>query len=101
MLDFTNSSFYPELAPKEEDIELVKQKLLHSKTAKLTSYHVKVFDMSKEDDIKEYEKLMPTIFNDVCAKTCVIWSKDRQFVNGTWKIYMEWSNYSVEKQNEE
>lgn len=98
MLDFSNSSLYSDPAPTEESIELERQRILHEKTAQLTSYHVKIFDMSKDDDRQEYEKLMPELFSRVSAKTCVVWAKDRQLINGTWKIYLEWSDYSIGKQ---
>lgn len=101
MLDFSNSNFYGNPTPKEEDINLSMQKLLRTKTAKLTSYNVKIFDTSKEEDRKEYEELMPKIIEGVYTKKVVIWAKEKALIDGVWKIYLEWSEYTVEKQNEE
>ena len=101
MLDFTNNSFYPNVAPTDQEIELSKQRALHAKSARLTDYHVRVFDMSLNEDVQEYEKLIPELFDKVYKKTCVVWAKERALVDGKWKIYLEWADYTVEKQNEE
>ena len=101
MLDFTNNSLYNNVAPLESEIERETTRLVHEKTASLDGYHVKIFDTAKQSDIEEYEKLMPKLFDGVQSRRCVIWARDRALVEGSWKIYLEWSEYSIEKRNED
>lgn len=81
--------------PTESELEYGQLAKKYDKLAKLSSYNVRIFDMSNTEHVSEYEKLMKELFEGIQTKRCVIWAKDRSLIDGTWKIYMEWSTYSM------
>ena len=92
-MDFSNSSFYP---PTSEDIDRGEEySKLINRYASLKSYNVRVFDMSKQEDIAEYTEVMKEIMNGLPKKTHYVWTKDKTIVDGNWKIFMEWSVYTL------
>lgn len=64
----------------------------------ITSYNVKIFDLSNKDDVPEYESLMLRLIDDVKNGKCIIWSNDRSVLSKkdgtqTWFAHIEWSEY--------
>jgi len=92
-MDFDNQSFY---APTEEDIaQGEKTAALLKRYATLKSYNVRVFDMSVPSDIEDYKKAMVEIMEGIPKKTHFVWNKEKTIVNGNWKIFLEWSVYTL------
>ena len=99
-MDFPNSSLYT--PPLESDIEASQAALEHlRKRASLASYNVRVFDMSLRKDVDEYTSLMKEVLEGLQAKTHYVWAKERTLVDGVWKIYLEWSVYTINKEASE
>lgn len=63
---------------------------------KVTSYNVKVFDMSNDDDRTEYCKLMERLMPLCQNAQCMVSKNELQVLNGTgWWRYVEWFEYKL------
>lgn len=79
--------------------------LKHNKTATITGYFVKIFDMSTPEDVKEYTDTMLSLTKKIQTSECVIWCNEKALVptkdgTQTWKRYLEWSTYEISKESE-
>lgn len=66
----------------------------------IRAHKVKIFDMSKPNDLKEYCKIMKKLTEDIQKSKCTLWANEKQFVsdnngNSTWKKYLEWTEYDL------
>lgn len=90
-LNIPQASFYTPTEP--EILKSAEEALRIKKYAKLDSYNVRIFDMSKKEDIEAYTTVMKEILDGISCKTHFVWAKERTLVDGVWKIFLEWSVY--------
>ena len=61
----------------------------------ITSYNVKVFDMSKEEDRTGYCQLMEKLMPLCQDAKCVVNKNELQVLNNSWHRYVEWFEYKL------
>jgi len=92
--DFKNVSLFP---PIEEAKRGMEQAKYGKEPFKVTSYNVKVFDMSKGEDREEYCHLMERLMPLCQDAKCVVNKNELQVLNNSWHRYVEWFEYELNK----
>lgn len=90
---YKNVSLFPSIDTAVHGLEQAKY---GKEPFKLTSYQVKVFDMSKEADRDEYCKLMERLMPLCQNAQCVVTKNELQVLSGSgWWRYVEWFEYKL------
>lgn len=85
--------------PDPEEMEKARQRVLAQKNVKVKDHCVKIFDMHKAEDVKEYAKTMKELVLGTQTLTHKVWANERKLVSTPqgekWMIYMEWSVFEL------
>lgn len=90
--------------PTPDEMAEQFDKLLHNKHVILKEVCVKVFDTRIEAENAAYCELYKDLYAKVQAKTALVRSVERKFVERptpTWLIYLEWWVYALEVDGKE
>ena len=90
--DFKPASLFPSIEEAKRGFERAKY---GKEPFKVTSYNVKVFDMSKEEDRTEYCHLMERLMPLCQDAKCVVNKNELQVLNSSWHRYVEWFEYKL------
>lgn len=90
--NFKSASLFPSIEEAKRGLE---QARYGKEPFKVTSYNVKVFDMSKEEDREVYCKLMEYLMPLCQDAKCVVNKNELQVLNGSWHRYVEWFEYKL------
>ena len=90
--DLKPASLFPSIEEARRGLE---QARYGKEPFKVTSYNVKVFDMSKEEDRTEYCHLMDRLMPLCQDAKCVVNKNELQVLNNSWHRYVEWFEYKL------
>lgn len=90
--NFKHASLFPSIEEAKRGLEQAKY---GKEPFKVTSYNVKVFDMSKEEDRTEYCRLMERLMPLCQDAKCVVNKNELQVLNNSWHRYVEWFEYEL------
>ena len=86
--------------PSVKDMEEAMEKVRYSKNVKVTSVHVKTFDLGVPKAVEEYTKLYVELYAKASESKILITKMDEQFIpcltNPRWIKHLEWMEYDLQ-----
>ena len=90
---------YGTMTPSPEDMQKEMEAVLYNKRVLVDDFREQTFDLSSKQDRAAYRKIIIMLSNGAAAKTHLITSFDRQFVERPaprWLVHVEWVVYRLE-----